>query len=428
MRQRIPFVFSLLVLLIGIVPVAYTQEGRLQIVASNSILADVVRNVVGDAADVTSTMPIGADPHSFEPVPSDLVALAEADIVFINGALFEEQLLEAIENADDAMNIVVASSCVRIIPFDAAAHSHDEHEHEEHEHEEDADAVEATEEAAAGGAGMSALAMLCETHYAEMAAIHEAGHDHEAHADEEHADAADAAAEATEEAEMHEHEHSHGSDVETLGALHAIDCSAGHNHDGEAEHEEDAEHAHVHGEGSCDPHVWTEPHNVMYWTMLIRDTLIELDPANAETYAANAGAYLETLDALAHDFVMPMVETVPEENRILVTNHETLGYFAARYGFEMVGAVIPQGTTAAEPSASDIAALIDQIREVGAPAIFAENTVNSSVAQQIADETGITIALLYSDSLSEADGPASTYLDYVRYNVTTIVEALGGGM
>lgn len=406
MRQSVLFFVLLLSLLMAVAPMTGAQEDRLQIVGSHSILSDVITNVTGDAADVTSVMPRGADPHSFQPTPSDLTALADADVVFINGAFFEEGLLEAIENAADDMNIVTVSSCVQIIAYGGHDHAHEEGGDHDHAHEE-------------GVMGdMSAMTALCEQHYAEMEAIREAGHDHDHEEGDEHAH----------EEGDEEHDHSH---VETLGALYAIDCGTGHSHEEGEEHahEEGEEHAHDHG--SCDPHVWMEPHNVMYWTMFIRDTLIELDPANAETYTANAAAYLEELDALVHDFVMPMVETVPEENRVLVTNHNVFGYFAARFDFEVVGTIIPGGSTLTEPSTADVAAVIDLIREEGVPAIFAETTVSDDLAQQIADETGVQFYVLYTGSLSDADGPASTYVDYVdyiRYNVTTIVEALGGGM
>lgn len=395
MRQRL-FSGVICLLLLSAVSFVHAQDDRLQIVASNSILANVATIVAGDAADVTSTMPAGADPHSFQPTPNELTALADADIVFVNGALFEEGLLEAIENAGTDMNIVTASSCVDILAF--GEHDHD-HEEEAGEHE-DEHTVEPAEVD-------SDIAALCESHYAEMEALHEASHDE----GEEPAETED------HEGEDAEHDHSAG---ESLGPLYMLNCES---QDHEEEHEE-GEHNH----GTCDPHVWLDLHNVMYWTMLIRDTLIEADPANAETYTSNAAAYLDELDTLAHDFIVPMVESVPEENRILVTNHDAFGYFAAHYGFEVVGTVIPSGSTLAEPSTADVAALIDTIREANVPAIFAETTVNTSLADQIAEETGATIYTLYSGSLSDADGPASTYVDYIHYNITTIVEALGGGI
>jgi zinc transport system substrate-binding protein len=265
MRQRL-LVLVMLLLSLSLMLPAQAQEDRLQIVASHSILADVVANVAGDAADVTSTMPRGADPHSFQPTPNELTALANADVVFINGALFEEGLLEAIENAGTDMNIVTASSCVEIIAFS-------EHDHEEGEHDHEEDHTHEDEEATALG---SEIASLCELHYAEMAALHEAGHDHEdeVHDHEEeateeehdHEEATEEEHDHAEEATEEEHDHSHGT-VETLGPLYTLACE-GHDHEGEAETE--GEHDH----GNCDPHVWLDPHNAMYWTMLIRDELI----------------------------------------------------------------------------------------------------------------------------------------------------------
>ncbi len=396
------FIIGCLLLLFANMSIT-AQESPIRIVASYSILGDVVQNVVGDVTDVQVIMPAGADPHSFEPVPSDLIALADADVVFINGAFFEEGLLEAIETADDNMNIVVASSCVEMLSFDAASHDEEHSEHdEEHEHEEDEehdDEEDGHDEEHEHEEGeehdedneMSAMAVLCEQHEAEMEALHEDAEEDEAH--------------------------NHG-DIETLGHLYEADCGEeGHGHEGE----EDAdEHEH----GACDPHVWMNPDNVMLWTMFIRDTLIDLDPANADTYSANTMSYISEIDELLHDFMLPMLETVPEENRILITSHDSLGYFAATFDFEIETTIIPGGSTLAEPSSADIAAVIDLINEEAVPAIFGETTVPDDIAQQIADETEAELFVLYSGALSENDGPASTYLDYMRYNVSTIVEAL----
>ncbi|MEL7435617.1 MAG: metal ABC transporter substrate-binding protein, partial [Chloroflexota bacterium] len=244
-------------------------------------------------------------------------------------------------------------------------------------------------------------------------------------------------------AEGDDHDHDHAGEAESLGRYYASECAEaeGHGHDhGDDDHSDDDhsddDHSdddhgeegddHDHDHGACDPHVWMEPHNVMYWTMLIRDTLIELDPANADIYTANAGAYLLELDALMHDFIMPLVDTVPEENRVLITSHDSLGYFADTFGFEVVTTVIPGFSTTADPSASDIADIIELVQEEGVPALFGETTVDDAIIQLIADEADAGFFVLYSGTLSDADGPASTYLDYMRYNTTTIVEALGG--
>lgn len=416
-RNRLSVLLLCLAALLVVLPVQ-AQPERLQIVASYTILADVVRNVVGDAADVTTLIPPGADPHTFAPSPGDLARIADADVVFIVGINFEENVIEAIEEAAADVNVVVVSSCVRVIA--SGGHSHD-HDHDEehgdaHDHDEAHDDHDHAEDAAGMVAARvdSAIAALCAEHDAIMAALHEHDHDHDA--DEAHDHEHDHA---------HDHDHMHGS-ATVLGPLYTLDCGDGHSHEDDHDHAEDDTHGHDHDHGVCDPHVWTDPHNVIYWTLMIRDTLVTLDAANAALYTANAAAYIEALDELAHDFIMPMVASIPKDRRILLTNHETLGYFAHAYGFEIIATVIPGAGTLAEPSAADIAALIDLIRAENVPAVFAETTVSARIAEQVAAESGAAFYTLYSDSLSEPGGPAATYIDYIRYNVTTIVEALGG--
>ncbi|MBN1964245.1 MAG: zinc ABC transporter substrate-binding protein, partial [Anaerolineae bacterium] len=160
------------------------------------------------------------------------------------------------------------------------------------------------------------------------------------------------------------------------------------------------------------------------WTLAVRDTLSDLDPAHAEAYAANAAAYVAALQSLVDGELWPLVESLPAADRVLVTQHGSLGYFAAAFGFDVIGVVIPGGSTIAEPSAAEVAAIIDTVRAAGVPAVFAETTSNPDLVEQIARETGASFHTLYTGSLSEVDGPASTYLDYMRYNVGTIVTAL----
>jgi manganese/iron transport system substrate-binding protein len=151
--------------------------------------------------------------------------------------------------------------------------------------------------------------------------------------------------------------------------------------------------------------------------------LSDLDPQHADSYEANAEAYEAELEAL-DDWIRDQVAGVPEERRLLVTDHALLTYFAAQYGFEQIGAVIPATTTVAEPSAQELAALQDVIGEYSVPAIFVGHEVSSRVAEQIASDTGIELVFIYTESLSDADGPAATYLDYMRYNVNAIVNGL----
>jgi ABC-type Zn uptake system ZnuABC Zn-binding protein ZnuA len=218
---------------------------------------------------------------------------------------------------------------------------------------------------------------------------------------------------------------------------------SGHKEESEEVHHDDAHtgilgvdaacevQAVAHGEGeeaheheSCDPHVWTDPKNVMIWAENIAEAFASADPAHTETYHANATAYIEQLAALDNE-ITEILSTIPEERRILVTNHEFFGYFAHAYGFEVVGTIIPGGSTLTEPDPQQIASLVTLVRAEGVPAIFAEISANSRLAEVIASETGINVVTtLYSDSLSAADGPASTYIDYLRYNARVIAEAL----
>ena len=239
----------------------------------------------------------------------------------------------------------------------------------------------------------------------EMAAMsgdHAHEDDEHAHEDDEHAHEGD--------------EHAH-SDSASLGRLEDIDCG-GHDHHADA-------HEHAHGEGDCDPHVWMDPHNVIYWALMARDVLSELDPDHADDYAAAAADYIEQLVALERDFILPLLEGLPVDKRILVTSHDSLGYLAHAFDFVIVSTVIPGGGTQIEPSARDVAAIVDQVKDAGVSAIFGETTVNTSVVETIAAETGATLSIIYSGTLTEGE-PAGTYLDYMRYNLSTIVEALGG--
>jgi ABC-type Zn uptake system ZnuABC Zn-binding protein ZnuA len=198
---------------------------------------------------------------------------------------------------------------------------------------------------------------------------------------------------------------------DALGPLYALECAGHDHHDGEDKHE------------GCDPHVWTDPVNVALWALMIRDVLSEHDPANAATYAANTDAYLAEL-ADTNEQVASILSTIPDDNRFLVTNHLTLGYFAARYDLTIVGVVIPGGSTTSEPSTQDVLKLIDTIQEVGVPAIFTENVVSDSLVQQIADETGAEIISLYTESLSQPGEEADTYLNYFLLNASAIASAL----
>lgn len=376
MRLRAALLLGCIVTLTLGGPLLHAQADPLRVIASSSILADVAGRVAGEAAEVTSLMPLFADPHSYTPAPRDLVALAEADAILVVGAGLEENLTVALEDLAGDSPLITVSRCVNILPFGMGT----------------SEAAEQLADHAQDDDPLRGIAAQCAAHHAELESL--LGH---------HEDA-----EQAHEAESH---------AASLGMLYTLACG-GHDDD----HAGDNDHA----AGGCDPHVWTDPHNVMLWTLLIRDTLSELDPASAATYAANAAAYLAELQALVEDEVEPLLGSIPPESRRLVTNHLAFSYYAQAFDLEMLGTVLPGASTLAEPSAAEIAALIGAIRDNNIPAVFAETTANRTLAEQVAAETGVAFYALYSGSLSEPDGPAGTYLDYTRHNTRVITEALGG--
>lgn len=183
------------------------------------------------------------------------------------------------------------------------------------------------------------------------------------------------------------------------------------------------EHAQESQRGGVDPHSWTTPANAIVFTGNIEHALSALDPTNAEVYQANARAYeakLEDLDA----WVKQQIESIPPDNRKLVADHAVFGYYAGRYGLQQIGAVVPAFSTVAEPSAQELAGLVEAIRQYKARAVFVGSTVNPALAQRLADDTGIQLVTLYTGSLGPEGSGAETYLDYIRYNTTAIVDAL----
>jgi manganese/iron transport system substrate-binding protein len=175
-----------------------------------------------------------------------------------------------------------------------------------------------------------------------------------------------------------------------------------------------------------DPHVWLDPANVKIWVDNIQKSLSALDPANAESYRANAAAYARQLDEL-DAYIRAQVARIPAERRKLVTDHEAFGYFADRYGFQVVGAIIPSVSTSAEPSAGELAALVDQIRAQQVPAVFVGTTTNPKLADLVARDTGARVLPLHSGEVGLAGSGADTYLGLMRENIDTIVQGLTGG-
>jgi ABC-type Zn uptake system ZnuABC Zn-binding protein ZnuA len=291
------------------------RADMLKVVAVETFLADVAQQVAGDRLKITALMPIGADPHSFEPTPIDVKKVADCNVLIVNGAGFEAFLDKLLENADGTHKVIEAS---------AGLPSRDTEEEESSEVG-DADSTEP-----------------------------QGGH---------------------------------------------------HHHEG-------------------DPHFWLAPGNMITYVQNIQRGLSEADPGGAKTYATNADAYIARLNELDR-WIADQVALIPPGRRLLVTNHESLGYFADRYGFKIIGTIVPSVSTGSSPSAKQLAALADRIKATGAKAIFLETGTNPQLARQLAKETGIKVVTdLYTHSISTPSSPAPGYIDMMKYNTSAIVDAL----
>ena len=294
--KRVFVILTLIVILIAACGRPASDPSAPAILASTTFLADIAHNIAGDRLTVESLLPIGADPHSYQPTPQDVAKIEDGKLLILNGAGYEHFLEALLENAGGAREIIEASA-------------------------------------------------------------------------------------------------------------------------GITPHEDANE------EQGVDPHMWLDPNLVVIYVENIREGLTRYDPDGAAVYQSNADAYLAKLEEL-DGWIKTQVEQVPPEKRLLVTNHEALGYFAERYGFEVAGSVIPSFSSNASPSAKQIAALVDQIRALGVSSVFLDAADNDMLARQIADETGVMVVSdLYLETLTEG-GPAATYIDMIRHNVTKIVDAL----
>jgi zinc/manganese transport system substrate-binding protein len=273
-----------------------------EIVVTTNILGDVVRNVVGDAADVRVLMQPNADPHSFGVSAQDAVAMSSAGLIVYNGLGLEENVIRNVEGV------------------------------------------------AADG-------------------------------------------------------------VPTLAV---------------GDHVDPIRYAEGESSGAPDPHFWHDPERMMAAVDVIEKAIVRdvegIDAAAVSRNAEDYRAKLRDLDAMmAKEF-----STIPVERRKLVTNHHVLGYFAQRFGFTVIGAVVPSGTTLAAPSASDLDSLVGAIETARVPAIFVDSSQPERLARVLAEDADVDVRIvqLYSESLSPPGTPGATYLDMMRANADAIVTGL----
>jgi zinc/manganese transport system substrate-binding protein len=214
--------------------------------------------------------------------------------------------------------------------------------------------------------------------------------------------------------------HGHGDD----------DDGPGHDDDGHGDdddgHGHDDDDGHGHGQEGEDPHVFTDPARMVDVVEELAEALAaNLEGLDDDAFRDRVDGYLQDLRDLDAE-IEAMVAELAEDRRVLVTNHDAFGYFADRYGFEVLGVVIPGGSTLAEPSAADIAELARQVEAEDVPAVFAETSAPARLAEALAAEVGdVEVVELFSESLGDAGSGGETYLDMMRTNAERIVGALG---
>jgi zinc/manganese transport system substrate-binding protein/manganese/iron transport system substrate-binding protein len=184
---------------------------------------------------------------------------------------------------------------------------------------------------------------------------------------------------------------------------------------GDADEHDDG-HGHEHA--ADNPHLWLDPVYAVRYVETIRDALSEVDPANAATYEANATAYIGEINAL-DSWAQGEIATIPAERRKLVTFHDAFPYFAGHYGLDLVGVVLK--SPGREPSAQEVAALVTEMQRHQIPAVYAEPQFNARILELAARDAGVQVRRLYSDAF---DSQVTTYLDLMRFNVTSVVEGL----
>ena len=319
-------------------PATARSDGPIPVVATFSILGDMVKRIGGEHVAVTTLVGPDGDTHVYQPTPADARAVSEAKIIVVNGLRFEGWLDRLIDASEFRGVRVVATDGIEPIAIEQGA----------------------------------------DMHARDGKPVHDDHDDHDDHAERDDHDDHD-------------------------------------DHAGRDDHE-------GHDHGAFDPHAWQSLRNAVVYVDNVTAALARADPGNASVFYRNREAYvarIETLDSRIRE----IFATLPAESRIVVTSHDAFQYFGRDYGLTFIA---PQGlSTESEASAQDVARLIQQIRDGGIRAVFVENIGDPRLLERIADETGAVIGgTLHPGALSGPDGPAPTYLDMMRHNATTLVQAL----
>jgi len=362
------------------------------VVATTGIWADVVSNVgCDDSVSVTTLIPQGGDPHTYEPSLRDRETMDAADLVVANGLGLEERLEDTLEAvAADGVHVFEVAEHIDTIEFEFSG-GHDDHGHGEEDGHDDHDEEDGHDHDEEDGH---------DDHDEED------GHDHDeedGHDDHDEEDGHD------------DHDEEDGHDDH--------DEEDGHDHDEEDGHDDHDDHAgHDHSGG--DPHVWFDLQRVAGVLGELADELIHAG-ADADTVNGCLDAYREAL-AEADAEVAGILDAVPADRRIMITNHDAFGYFADRYGFEVVGTVIPTLSTTAETNPALLEELAEIIEHEGVPAVFSETTHSDVDIQALATAAGdISVVQLLTGSLAPAGEDGDTLIGMLRFNAQAIADALG---
>ena len=410
----------------------------LKVLAVESFLAEIAQNIAGDRVKVDSLIPLGVDPHAFDPTPRDVMKIAESTVLILNGAGFEAWAQKTLDNAGGQRMVIEASSGLksRIGREGEVAEMSDQQLS-------DAMCSQAVSEKAvtipAGVDSGNAVDLPAESGGYTLQLIQQADGRYSGsvrYATDESGNfqfvtvpgilqVVNTASRAT---LPFEKTLALGCAPFTQG--HVVALEKGGNYTLKIRDVESSDAALLTGpaggihQHEGDPHFWLDPTLVVKYAENIRDGLITADPQGKQVYIKNATDYIAKLNEL-DGWIQTQVEQIPVEKRLIVTNHESFGYFADRYGFKIIGTIIPSVSTSAEPSAQELVRLVDHIRQMGVTAIFIESGASPKLAEQVSAETGIKVVSdLYSHSITEAGGVAPTYIEMMKYNVNAIVRAL----
>ncbi|MCM3172200.1 zinc ABC transporter substrate-binding protein [Paenibacillus sp. MER 99-2] len=341
-------------------------ERKLNVQVSFYPMYEFTKNVAGDLADVHTLVPAGMEPHDWEPTPQDMASIEKADVLVYNGAGMEswiDQVKDSLSN--DNLIQVEASKGINLL--EGGEHDHSDSEAEDHDHDHASEGT--TEE-------------------------HDHDHDH------------------AESATTEEHNHDHGDEKATE--------EHDHDHADKATTEEHA-HSHSHDHGGLDPHVWLSPALAIQEVRNIEAGLAEAAPEYADQFKQNADAYVAKLEALDTDFKAAVTDS---KRKDFITQHAAFGYLAQEYGLQQVP--IAGLSPEQEPSAAQMASVIDFAKEHQVKTIFFETLVSSKVSETIANEVGAKTAVLNPiEGLTEEEIAAGMdYISVMRQNLDALKLAL----